>query len=503
MKVFRAEQIKQIDNYCISVLGIPSNILMENAAFSVISNLELHNNSFVIVCGVGNNGGDGLAVARQLIARGIHTSIFVVGNKDKGTEDFKLNKNILEKMNQKIYYIEKNEDIKFFAREIDNSNIIIDSIFGIGLTRNIEGVFKDVIQVINSSNKKVIAIDIPSGVNSDTGEIMGIACLCDETMSFVCYKHAFLNSKCRKYIGKLKVENIGIPDFVLSKFEEEANISDKYEMAKLIPTRDIDGHKGTYGKVAIIAGSKGFTGAAYITTEAAIRAGSGLVTLCTDEYTQNIISTKLVEAMTCNYNLEKERFENIISNYDCIAIGPGLGNNEKTLELLKYVLKNHKGKIIIDADGLNVLKDNLDILNNKEADVVITPHPGEMARLINKDIAYVNDNRLKIAYNFSKKYNITVLLKGHNTVITKEHNNYKYVNFTGNSAMASGGMGDCLTGIIASFMGQGLDSLDSARLSAYLHGLVGDKLSKDMYAVRATNIIENISKEIKTLEKFK
>ena len=201
--------------------------------------------------------------------------------------------------------------------------------------------------------------------------------------------------------------------------------------------------------------------------------------------------------MTCNYNLDKDEFISLIDSYDCVAIGPGLGNNENTLELLKLVLERHKGKIVIDADGLNVLSNNLELLKITDAQIIITPHPGEMARLIKRDISYVNNNRKKVAQELAKKYNITVLLKGHNTVIADGQT--IYVNPTGTSAMASGGMGDCLTGIIVSLIGQGLSLIDATVAGTYIHGGVADMLANKKYSVQANDVIENISEFMKRL----
>ena len=210
----------------------------------------------------------------------------------------------------------------------------------------------------------------------------------------------------------------GIPEFVLDKFHSGIFLTDSKYIRELIPKRPIYGHKGKFGKVVVIAGSKGFTGAAYISTKSAIITGSGLVTLCTDSYTQDSLSNVLIEAMSCDYQSNKDKFLELLKSGNCVAIGPGLGDNKNTLNLLKTVIKNHFKNILIDADGLNVLKENLDILKESSAKIIITPHPGEMARLIGKDISYVSSNRVEVAKKFASDLGIIVLLKGSKTVIT-------------------------------------------------------------------------------------
>ena len=469
---------------------------MENAGISVLKHLDLEKENFLIVCGVGNNGGDGLVVARHLSVIGKSVEVFVVGNLEKATDDFLENKKILDNLKIKIKYIKENNILEL-TKSLKKADIVLDAIFGTGLKRNVEGLFKKVIEKINIYAKYIVGIDLPSGIDSDTGEVKGICTICNKTVTFGCYKECMIEDKIKHFLGDVYLEKIGIHDNVLDKFHEGIILSDLEMVSKLLPIRDIDGHKGKFGKVLVVAGSRGFCGAAYITTQAAVKTGSGLVTLCTDNYTQQIVSSKLIEAMTCNYNLDKDEFINLIDSCDCVAIGPGLGNNENTLELLKLVLEKHKGKIVIDADGLNVLSNNLELLKITDAQVIITPHPGEMARLIKKDISYVNNNRKKVAQELAKKYNITVLLKGHNTVIA--NGQIIYINPTGTSAMASGGMGDCLTGIIVSLIGQGLSLIDATVAGTYIHGGVADMLANKKYSVQANDVIENISEFMKRL----
>lgn len=273
---------------------------------------------------------------------------------------------------------------------------------------------------------------------------------------------------------------------------------DSYErlISSMIPIRKEDGHKGTYGRILIVAGSKGYTGAAYLSTEAALRSGGGLVTLATREDVMDIMAIKLYEAMTLGIEDDK-RFMESIDKSDVIAIGPGMRNDEFTFKTVRTVLNKAKVPVVIDADGINCLQSDLDILKSSNCDIVITPHLGEMARITKLSIKYIEEHRREVAEEFAKKYGIVVLLKGKNTIITD--GNKTFINPTGNSAMASGGMGDTLTGIIAALIGQGLSTLNGAACGAYIHGKAGDILGKDMYSLLARDVIDIIPSVMKDL----
>ncbi|WP_061996111.1 NAD(P)H-hydrate dehydratase [Clostridium sp. ATCC 25772] len=260
--------------------------------------------------------------------------------------------------------------------------------------------------------------------------------------------------------------------------------------------REIDGHKGDYGRVLVIAGSKGFSGAAYLATEAAVKSGAGLVTLCTHKAVQGIMSIKLTEAMTINYE-QTDKINNLVVKSNVIALGPGMGNNSLTFNILKEIVTKSECPLVIDADGLNVLQGNLELLEMKNNEIVLTPHLGEMSRLTGLTIDEIKEDKVKTCKEFAKIHNIILLLKGYETIIT--NGDEVYINSTGNSAMASGGMGDTLTGIIASFIAQGYEPFKATYMSAYIHGFCGDVLSKDMFCVNATHIIEFLPYGIKML----
>lgn len=501
MRIGTSMSTKILDEACVNEYKIPLIIMMENAVLSSIKHLDtdLHNR-YIVVSGVGNNGGDGLGIARQLKARGKEVKVFIVGDIRKITPCSKTNLDIIKAMDIRCDIIdirEKNKDIlKELEYDVKNSDAVIDCIFGTGLEREIRGTFKDIINIINLSGNFVYSIDVPSGINATTGEILGICIKADKTISFEFYKRGFLKYKAKEYTGEVIVEHIGIPENILDKYSDKEYITSINFVKNNIKERNIFNFKSDFGKVTIFAGSKGFSGAAFIASEAAIKSGSGLVTLVCDEDIQDIVSSKLSEGMTANYN-EENRIKKLIETASAIGFGCGMGDNELTFQRLQYVLNNSNCPIVIDADGLNVLKDNLSVLKKYKNKIIATPHLGEMSKLTGKPISYIKENRLDVAKEFAKENNIIILLKGYETIITD--GNITYINPTGNSSMANGGMGDCLLGIITSFIGQGIEIFKAVVCAAYLHGYIGDILSEKLYTVNATHIIKKIPSVMREL----
>ena len=494
MRIGSSQEIKSIDKSCIEQYGIPSIVLMENAALKLLKNIDITKcDKVTIVCGNGNNGGDGLALARLLIANRKEVTVFIIANSNGMSKDCKVNLNVLENLNASIKYIHSSDDIDDLKKCIVNSDIVVDGIFGTGLSRDITGVYKDIIEGINICSKYTIAIDIPSGLNSDTGKVMGCCIEAKKTISFQLYKIGFLNYESKKYLGEIILEELNIPEIIVEENHNKIFMTTKEFIRKNIPVRDLYKHKGDFGRSIIFAGSDGLSGAAYICTQSVVRAGGGLVTLCCHKDIQSILSNKLTESMTITYN---DDYIDMVENADVVALGPGMGANEFTLSILKKIITSNK-PIVIDADGINVLQDNLHLLKTSTNKVIITPHLGEMSRLTGYSIEYIKENRLKVAIEFARNNSVIVLLKGFNTIITDGKS--MYINPTGNSSMASGGMGDCLTGIITSLIGQRVDPFKSAILGAYIHGYIGDKLSENMYCVNAIHIIEQLPYVLKEL----
>jgi ADP-dependent NAD(P)H-hydrate dehydratase / NAD(P)H-hydrate epimerase len=489
MKIATANIIRNIDKYCSENVGIPGIVLMEKAAERVVNNISLDdNNSFAVICGSGNNGGDGLAVARQLYCLGKHVEVFMFGINNLSA-DCDMNYNIIRNLGLKINIISGIEDIEHLRELVSKCDITIDAIFGTGLRRNIEGIYDLAITVINENSSNILSIDVPSGFHSDSGKTLGNCIRANRTITFQLYKRGFINYNTDKLLGDIIVEDIGIPSMVVNKFHNNEFMLDRDMIKDKIKRRNKYAHKGDYGRVTIIAGSRGFTGAPVISTQAAVRSGAGLVTLCCSSEIQDVVSSKLLEAMTLNIE-DKEKFQLVLEKSNAIAIGPGMGNNENTLSVLSEVVNGSHCPLIIDADSINVLAGNLEFLENMNNKIILTPHLGEMSRITGLTIETIKENRLDVAKEFASKYKVILVLKGYNTVISD--GNITVINTTGNSAMANGGMGDCLTGIITSFIAQGYNPMEASCIATYIHGYCGEKLSKEMYCVNASHVLKEI-----------
>ncbi|MBQ6820666.1 MAG: NAD(P)H-hydrate dehydratase [Clostridium sp.] len=497
MEIMSREKSKLIDLQTINEVGIPSLVLMENAANKVTERIIGLGEKFIIFCGNGNNGGDGLVIARKLLEENKAVYIVIVSEKEIYSEDFLVNINILKKLTNNFIYLKKEEDIELLKNASKEYTILVDCIFGIGLNRELNKFYKNIINYVNDNWKDIYSIDVPSGLNCDSGEVMGASIIAKKTYTFEVIKRGYLKYKALKYLGEVEVLKIGIPSYIKKRNSEKVYILEERDYGNLLIKRELFGHKGSYGKAVILAGSSGYTGAAYISTEACVRAGAGLTTLVTTREVQSLLCSRLVEAMTMS--IDEEGVNKLFETVDVIAIGPGIDNEQKYEEIFK-VIANKDQKIVVDAGAFKIIKGNEDILKKIKHRAIFTPHPGEMARLIDRSIDYIEENRIEVAKEYARKYNIVLLLKGYNTVITDGEE--VYINTTGNSKMASGGMGDCLTGIITALVAQGHSLINSAILGAYIHGLAGELSGRDKYSVIATEVIKNISKAMNYMNKY-
>lgn len=481
MKVVTSEEMREIDKLTIEHYKIPSEVLMERAALSVSKYvLERQAKNIVILAGPGNNGGDGVALGRILKGKVKNIKIFQLFPDDKLSEDCRRQIEIAEKFKISL--------IKNFpsARELQEADLIIDAIFGTGLRRKIEGELAAFINLINSMKKNVIAIDIPSGVSSDTGEILGDALRATITVTFGLPKRGHLLFPGREYVGNLFVEDIGFPDELICSDRIKTSLIDKKTALSLLPPRPLYSHKGNYGHILVIAGSVGKIGAAKMVAKSALRTGSGLVTLaipsCLSIAFHSYVLEEMIFPLPCNGQTISAKAIEHIGNFitektDAIAFGPGVGINGDTEEILRFLLGNSQCPLVIDADGITILSKNMKLLEHAKAKTVITPHPGELSRLINISVKEIEKDRIEIARKTAKELNTTVVLKGAPTVISDSDGNV-FINTTGNPGMATAGAGDVLTGIITSLIGQKLPPLKASILGVYLHGLSGDIAAK-------------------------
>jgi NAD(P)H-hydrate epimerase len=504
MKVVTSLEMKEIDSITINKIGIPSCVLMERAGLIVSSKiLELFNfKKAIVIVGSGNNGGDGLVVARNLKNEGWDIKTFITTDPKKLKDDALMQYKIALNFGLQIDNIEK--FINYHQDLTKEYPLIIDAIFGTGLSKNITGLYEKVINAINNSNAQVVSIDIPSGISSDTGQIMGIAVKANHTITFGLPKRGHLLYPGFINTGNLHIENIGFPESLLKSDNIKVDLIERNLIRSIIPKREKYSHKGTYGHVLIVGGSQGKTGACLMSSKACIKAGAGLVTIGIAESLKHVYESRVTEEMTyilpdkkgtISYNAADKILNFLNENADILAIGPGLGLNSDIVKIISEIIKNSNKPMIIDADGLNALKGNIDILLKRKNEIILTPHPGEMMRLVNLESKdSIENNRIEFAQKFSTKYKVYLVLKGVPTVISTP-DGYVYINPTGNPGMATAGSGDVLTGIIAGLYAQNKSALNSCILATYIHGLAGDIAAKEYgeISLTATDIINKIS----------
>ena len=500
MKILSAEQLSEADKHTIKKQEITSEELMERAATLVFN--EIHKRlegapiPIKFFCGIGNNGGDGLVVARHLIQHGYHVTVYIVGYSDKRSDDFLANyEKLKEVTNNWPQLIEENSAFP----GINTGDFVIDAMFGIGLNRPIQGWLGELVNHINNSQAFTLAIDMPSGLFSDKVPGKDAAVIeADYTLSFQNPKLVFFLPQTMDYVGDLQILDIGLDKEFLGEIDSKTYLIGREEAANLYQPRKSNTHKGDYGNVLIIGGSYGKMGSVLLTGTAALRAGTGLCTIYIPKCGYEIVQMGLPEAMVLT-----DDDNELISAYpedfeaDVVCFGMGVGTNSKTKKVLGDLLKNMNSPVVIDADGLNILSQNKELLEFLPENSILTPHPGELKRLIGE---WKDDfHKLELAKDFSKKYKVCLVIKGaHTFTIYKENT---YINNSGNPGMATAGSGDVLSGVITSMVGQGYEPVRAAVLGIYLHGVSGDvsasKLGQE--AVLAGDIAKNVGKAIQNL----
>ena len=492
-----AAQMKAADQYTIQKLEVPSLELMEHAAQACVQVLEdekVDLSHVCVVCGSGNNGGDGFAIARILQNNRYSVETFCVGNPEHYTEETQEQMHRLQECGGKITYGMPQED---------SYSVIIDAVFGVGLSRKVEGRYRQVIEQMNRMRGTKFAVDIPSGLSATTGCILGCAFKADYTVTFQLKKIGLELSQGRTMAGRVIVPDIGISTDSICEDQEIVRTAGKDIYRKMLPDRPEDSNKGTYGRLLVIAGSKGMAGAAYLNAHAAYMTGAGLVRIYTSSDNREILQTLLPEAIITTYEkYNKEELLSLLTWADSVCIGSGLGMSRLSEKILKTVIEYVKVPCLIDADGLNLLAENKNYLNQMaERRFVITPHMKEMSRLTGISVEELKADRIQILKDFISRYRITCVLKDSRTLIASEEKGIR-MNLTGNSAMAKAGSGDVLAGVISGWMVQGNEAEDAAELGTYIHGLSGDlaKFEKGVYSVMARDLIEYISKALMKLE---
>ncbi len=482
------KEMQAIDAYAIDKMGIPAAVLMERAALAVVEEVERLNTSkgrILVVVEGGNNGGDGLAAARILMERGYLVDVYYVAGFSKTTKQFQIQRDIMFNMGVRLRKAIPNKEY----------SVIVDGIFGVGLSRNVDGPQKKAIDTLNQMSGIKVAIDIPSGIDATTGDIWGSAFKADYTITFGLKKLGMFFSDGIDYCGKIIRKDIGFPEQAIKAVKPKIYAYDDSDMNKL-PKRIDNSNKGTYGRVAVIAGSKNMSGAAFLCSKAAYSAGVGLVKIYTHESNRTILQSQLPEAVMMTYNDYEGALsciEDAMKWATVIVVGPGLGVDSTSERMLYELLMNTEVPLVLDADALNILSNNIELLEASSAPVIMTPHMMEMSRLIQKEVTAITKDRFNIAKQFAKKMGVTLVLKDAKSIVTNG-GEQTYMSLAGNNGMSTGGSGDVLAGIIAGMLAGGLSLAEAAMMGTYIHCLAGDKAAekKGRYAMLASDIIAGL-----------
>ncbi len=500
-RIVTAGQMKDIDRKAMSEWGIPGIVLMENAGRAVADALEealepLDLMKVAVVCGKGNNGGDGFVAARHLLNRGIEVECMLLGSAADLTGDARTNADILLKSGIPLAELTGSSAL---AERLADAEVIIDAIFGTGLDTAPRDLYAEAIDAINENDCFVLAVDVPSGVDADSGGVPGSAVDADLTVTMGLPKQGLLLYPGRACCGDIEVADIGIPEHLLNEEFDTALIEDE-DILEALPDRPENSHKGTFGTALIVAGARGFSGAACLAGSAAVRAGAGLVKLAYPESVTDIVESGVIEAIkvpvpgTEAGTLALVALDQVLAHAGdarAVAIGPGITTNPETQELVLKLLPALTAPVVIDADGLNNLAGHLDVLSAMHVPAILTPHPGELSRLTGRPASEIDRNRVNVARDFAREHGVFLVLKGAPTVVATP-TGIVFVNSTGNSGLASGGTGDVLTGLITGLLSQGADPLDAALAGVFLHGRAADIAADDVteYALCAGDVID-------------
>lgn len=487
MKVVTAEKMREMDRRAMEEYGIPGVVLMENAGLRVVEEIKQkylpESLRVIIACGRGNNGGDGFVIARHLINQGIRTEVYALAREGDYRGDAQVNFLVLKNMGAKIKYILEEKDLDSLETGLIHATLVVDALLGTGLSSDVKGLMGEVIDRINLSSAPVISVDIPSGIHADTGQILGRGVKAQQTVTFALPKQGLFFYPGAALAGEVTVGDISMPREVMKDEEVKVNLVTMSFVRECLPLRPACSHKGTYGRVFLVGGSPGLTGAVALAGEAALKGGSGLVMVGVPRSLNPILEVKLTEVMTLPLPEEEEKclskaaekpILDQLAQCDAAGFGPGVHLRKEALSLLEGIIKNTTLPLVIDAGGLALLAENLEILREASAPLVLTPHPGEMGRLMKTPVEEIEKNRLAAARDFARAWQVVLVLKGAHT-ITALPSGEAYINTTGNPGMASGGTGDVLTGLIVGLIGQGLSPEEAAVAGVYLHGLAGDE----------------------------
>ncbi len=525
--------MQRMDHKTINSFGIPGRVLMENAGrgavdmflkkFGLLSKQNLVKQNLAkqnparqkvgVIAGRGNNGGDGFVMGRYLMEKGIPTTVFLLSTRNKLTGDARANMVLAQKLieqnpNANLIEIPDAKELARQTRHLLDQDLFVDAIFGIGLNADVRGFYKEVIELLNRSEKPIFSVDIPSGLNANTGAVCGVAIRAAATATFAFAKIGHILSPGNHHTGDLEVIDIGIPDFIVRDENPQLFLMAPRDIAPLFVPRKFESHKGSFGHLLVIAGSPGKTGAAALCANAAMRSGTGLVTLGVARDLNPILESQVIEPMTVPLAQTPEGYlsdqslaaiQALLKDKQALALGPGIGTQGPTQALVKKLVADTQVPIILDADGINCIAGHTKLIKARKAPTVLTPHPGEMARLTQKTTKEIQADRRGIGTRFAREYQVVLVLKGAQTLVCCPDGR-TFICPTGNPGMASGGMGDVLTGLIAGFIAQGFSVEEAAMAGVFIHGLCGDFLAeKTPFGFLASDMIPAIPRTIHDL----
>lgn len=513
MIVVSAEEMRRLDRLTIEKYGVPSLALMERAGRGVAQAilrrfLPAARKGVLVVAGKGNNGGDGLVAARLLREKGIACEVLLLGRKDELSPDAAANLKAYEKRRGKVRELGGDLGAELGGR-LQRAGLAVDALLGTGLKKEVEGLYAQAIDFLNASGVPVVAVDLPSGLDADSGRPLGRAVRAALTVTFGFPKIGQVIHPGIGHVGELAVVDIGIDPRAVEEVQPRCRLMEEDEVAALVPRREPDSHKGTYGHLLIVAGSRGKTGAAALAARGALRVGTGLVTLAAPRSLNDIYAASLTEAMTEllpeDENeemapLDETTWARLLEKKSALLIGPGIGVGDSRRGALRWLIKNLTLPWVIDADGLNNLAPDVSWLGKAKSPPVLTPHPGEMARLMGSSPEEVNRDRVGNARRFAETHGCYLVLKGARTAIAAPDGRV-WINPTGNPGMATGGMGDVLAGMLAGLLAQRLSVPDALRLGVFLHGLAADrvKAARGEIGMIASDVVEELPAALKDL----
>ncbi|HEY2422383.1 MAG TPA: NAD(P)H-hydrate dehydratase [Neobacillus sp.] len=512
MYVAGKKEMQKMDQYTMENIGLPGVVLMENAGAKVvdeiIASFHCEHPRVIVLAGGGNNGGDGFVIARRLLDVGVDTLLCLLVSPDRIKGDAKTHFDVYTNRNLPIFFLHENT-IEALRHELNQKDIIIDAMLGTGVNGTVKKPFTDVISLVNEyeGEKMVISVDIPSGVNSDNGIVNGVAIKATKTITFVFPKKGFFLNDGPIYVGNWKAVDISVPTSIVADLGLTLPLLITEKLVKSsVPVRPKNGHKGTFGHVLVIGGSRHYVGAPIFTVKAALYSGAGLATLAIPESLYPLVAVQSPEALLMPLAEEEGRFsvkaiEKLaprLNQFDSVAIGPGMGRFDGGGDWLLAIMTSLTNQpVVIDADALYLLRNDLDLVRQYKGNVILTPHPGEMARLVNKTVKEVEANRLEIAKTFAKDHHVYLLLKGHRTIIATPDGEV-YINPYGHDALGKGGSGDVLTGLVTSFLAQGSSPLNALISASYLHARAGEEKAKTLshFGVMPFDLIDGVREQL-------